>query len=44
MAVEGQTRFLVDETELKIKEFVVTRTYTDWEKTLLEKQQNDSQT
>lgn len=31
MAVEGQTRFRVDPETLKIVEFVVTRTFTDWE-------------
>ena len=33
MAVEGQTRFYVND-ELKITEFVVTRTFTEWENTL----------
>lgn len=33
MAVEGQTRFYVND-ELKITEFVVTRTFTEWEKML----------
>jgi hypothetical protein len=35
MAVEGQTRFLVDPVTLKIKELVVTRTFTDWERALM---------
>eukprot|EP00542_Grammatophora_oceanica_P009358 CAMPEP_0194026476 /NCGR_PEP_ID=MMETSP0009_2-20130614/766_1 /TAXON_ID=210454 /ORGANISM="Grammatophora oceanica, Strain CCMP 410" /LENGTH=158 /DNA_ID=CAMNT_0038665167 /DNA_START=145 /DNA_END=618 /DNA_ORIENTATION=+ len=30
MAVEGQTRFLVDPESLKITDFVVTRTFTEW--------------
>jgi hypothetical protein len=33
MEVEGQTRFLVND-DLKITEFVVTRTFTEWEETL----------
>ncbi len=33
MAVEGQTRFLVND-DLKITHFVVTRTFTEWEETL----------
>ncbi|GFH54945.1 hypothetical protein CTEN210_11421 [Chaetoceros tenuissimus] len=33
MAVEGQTRFLVND-DLKIEKFVVTRTFTEWEETL----------
>ena len=33
MAVEGQTRFYVND-DLKITEFVVTRTFTEWENTL----------
>ena len=33
MEVEGQTRFYVND-ELKITEFVVTRTFTEWEDTL----------
>jgi hypothetical protein len=36
MAVEGQTRFRVDPATLTIVEFVVSRTFTDWEKALLE--------
>ena len=39
MACEGQTRFRVDPTEMKIVEFVVTRTFTEWEKAFQEKQQ-----
>ena len=39
MAVEGQTRFKVCPETLKIQEFVVTRTFTEWEKMLLEKPQ-----
>ena len=38
MACEGQTRFRVDPETMKIKEFVVTRTFTDWEKAFIEKQ------
>lgn len=38
MAVEGQTRFLVDAESYKIKELVVTRTFTEWEEALLAKQ------
>eukprot|EP00640_Fibrocapsa_japonica_P007597 CAMPEP_0113937712 /NCGR_PEP_ID=MMETSP1339-20121228/4276_1 /TAXON_ID=94617 /ORGANISM="Fibrocapsa japonica" /LENGTH=155 /DNA_ID=CAMNT_0000940583 /DNA_START=103 /DNA_END=570 /DNA_ORIENTATION=+ /assembly_acc=CAM_ASM_000762 len=33
LTVEGQTRFLVSD-ELKITEFVVTRTFSEWEKAL----------
>lgn len=33
MEVEGQTRFYVND-ELHITEFVVTRTFTEWEETL----------
>lgn len=33
MEVEGQTRFFVSD-ELKITEFVVTRTFTEWEDAL----------
>ena len=36
MTVEGQTRFLVDPESLKITDFVVTRTFTEWEKAMLE--------
>jgi hypothetical protein len=39
MAVEGQTRFMVCPDTLKIQELVVTRTFTEWEKQLLEKPQ-----
>jgi len=35
MAVEGQTRFLVNPSTHLIEEFVVTRTFTDWEKAVL---------
>lgn len=35
MQVEGQTRFRVDSESLKIQEFVVTRTFTDWENAML---------
>ena len=35
MAVEGQTRFQVDPISLKIQEFVVTRTFTEWEVKML---------
>lgn len=38
MAVEGQTRFLVDPVDFKIKEFVVTRTFTEWEMAFLQQQ------
>lgn len=38
MAVEGQTRFRVCPETLKIQEFVVTRTFTEWEKKLMERQ------
>ena len=41
MAVEGQTRFRVDPSTLKIVEFVVTRTFTEWEMAFLEKQQKE---
>ena len=44
MACEGQTRFLVDPDSLKIQEFVVTRTFTEWEKDLIEKQKVESST
>lgn len=33
MAVEGQTRFYVND-DLKVTEFVVTRTFTEWEESL----------
>ena len=33
LTVEGQTRFLVSD-DMKITHFVVTRTYSDWEKEL----------
>ncbi|GAX29330.1 hypothetical protein FisN_16Hu236 [Fistulifera solaris] len=39
MAVEGQTRFKVCSDTLKIQELVVTRTFTEWERMLLEKPQ-----
>jgi hypothetical protein len=39
MAVEGQTRFLVDREALKITDMVVTRTFTEWEERLLEQRQ-----
>ena len=38
MVVEGQTRFLVDTESYKIKELVVTRTFTEWEEALMKKQ------
>ena len=41
MAVEGQTRFLVNEDD-KITELVVTRTFTDWEKQMLLQRQAES--
>lgn len=47
MAVEGQTRFRVDPKDLVIREFVVTRTFTDWEKAYLstqERKQEPTQT
>jgi hypothetical protein len=43
MAVEGQTRFLVDRDALKITDMVVTRTFTEWEERLLEKRQAEAQ-
>jgi hypothetical protein len=43
MAVEGQTRFLVDSEALKITDMVVTRTFTEWEERLLEKRQAEAQ-
>jgi hypothetical protein len=43
MAVEGQTRFLVDREALKITAMVVTRTFTEWEELLLEKRQADAE-
>lgn len=36
MTVEGQTRFHVDPQRMTIQELVVTRTFTEWEITLLE--------
>lgn len=36
MAVEGQTRFRIDENTKKIAEFIVARTFTEWEKAFLE--------
>jgi hypothetical protein len=45
MAVEGQTRFKVDPISFKIQEFVVTRTFTDWEnQLLLQRRQNSNET
>ena len=41
MAVEGQTRFRVDTETFHIQELVVTRTFTDWEKALLERSQQE---
>ena len=38
MACEGQTRFRVDPASQKIVEFVVTRTFTEWEKAFMEMQ------
>lgn len=35
MTVEGQTRFRVCPDKLKIEEFVVTRTFTEWEQQML---------
>jgi hypothetical protein len=35
MAVEGQTRFRVDPERFEIKELVVTRTFTEWEKLVI---------
>lgn len=43
MSVEGQTRFLVDSDSYKIKELVVTRTFTKWEQHLLEKRMKANQ-
>jgi hypothetical protein len=44
MAVEGQTRFLVDREALKITAMVVTRTFTEWEeRLLLEKRQAEAE-
>jgi hypothetical protein len=43
MAVEGQTRFLVDRDALKITAMVVSRTFTEWEERLLEKRQAEAQ-
>lgn len=40
MQVEGQTRFKVDPKSFKIRDFVVTRTFTDWEKAFLKQQQS----
>jgi len=37
MAVEGQTRFLVDPVDFKITDIVVTRTFTEWEMAMSEK-------
>jgi hypothetical protein len=44
MAVEGQTRFLVDQEALKITDMVVTRTFTEWEEAMLEKRLAEAQT
>lgn len=38
LTVQGQTRFLVG-NDLKIKEIVITRTFSNWEETLLKKSQ-----
>ena len=43
MAVEGQTRFRVDPDTLTIQEFVVTRTFTEWEKAFLSRQKHHHQ-
>jgi len=43
MAVEGQTRFLVDTQSYKIKELVVTRTFTEWEEAFLKKQNQEQE-
>jgi hypothetical protein len=43
MAVEGQTRFLVDQNALKITDMVVTRTFTEWEERMLEKRLSEAQ-
>jgi Tfp pilus assembly protein PilV len=43
MAVEGQTRFLVDREAMKITSMVVTRTFTEWEECLLEKRQSEAE-
>jgi len=43
MAVEGQTRFLVDPEKNVITDFVVTRTFTEWEQAFLEKQHATSE-
>lgn len=42
MAVEGQTRFRVSPETLKIEEFVVTRTFTAWERAFLSLQQSEN--
>jgi hypothetical protein len=42
MAVEGQTRFRVDPEASKIVEFVVTRTFTEWELAFLQQQEQAS--
>jgi len=39
MSVEGQTRFLVNRNDWTIQEFVVTRTFTEWEKQVVAQQQ-----
>jgi len=47
MKVEGQTRFRVvsesDQDEPKIKEFVVTRTFTEWENAMIAKRRRDAE-
>lgn len=44
MAVEGQTRFKVQTKHpYHIEEFVVTRTFTDWETKMLKQQQEQKQ-
>lgn len=39
MHVEGQTRFRINPSTLEIVELVVTRTFTEWEQALQERQQ-----
>lgn len=44
MAVEGQSRFLVDpEQSYTIQEIIVTRTFTEWEKALLDEQRRQGE-
>jgi len=45
MTVEGQTRFRVVETESepKIQEFVVTRTFTEWENAMIAKRRLEAE-